>query len=145
MSSVRWNLIGIAVLVATFVLLSAPVSAGLILQGDSGYSGIASYGNNFHFTPFTPASELSNSYVFSGAAMTSYASDSASGSPAMMYGYALPGSLPTTSSLFSQTMANYYTNPPVPITDPAPADFTVPGISNADTYYYTIPGCTGSG
>ncbi len=60
MSSERWNLVGIAALMVTFVLLSVPVSAGLILPGDQGYGGIASYGNNFHFTPFTPASELSN-------------------------------------------------------------------------------------
>jgi len=144
MSSEKLTIAAAAILVSV-VLLAIPVSAGLILSGDSGYSGIASYGNNFHFTPFTPASSLSNSYVFSGNAMSAYAADSAAGTPGLMYGYALPGSLPQTGSLFSQAMANYYTNPPVPIVNPAPADFTVPGISNADTYYYAIPGCTGSG
>jgi hypothetical protein len=145
MSLEKMNLIGFAALIASLVLLSVPVSAGIILSGDPGYSGIPSYGNTFHFTPFTPASALSNSYVFSGDAITSYASDAAAGNPGLMYGYALPGSLPQTGSLFSQAMANYHTNPPLPIANPAPADFNVPGISNADTYYYAIPGCTGAG
>ena len=145
MSIKRTNLIGAASIVLSVVLLSIPVSAGIIITGDPGYSGIASYGNGVHFTPFTSASALSNSYVFSGNAMSAYATDAAAGTPGLMYGYALPGSLPRTGSLFSQVMANYYTNPPVPITNPAPADFNVPGISNADTYYYAIPGCTGSG
>jgi hypothetical protein len=145
MSSEKMNLIGFGALIASLVLLSVPVSAGIIIPGDSGYSGIASYGNNFHFTPFTQASALSNSYVFSGNAITAYAGDAAAGNPGLMYGYALPSSLPQTGSLFSQAIAHYYTNPPLPIANPAPADFTVPGISNADTYYYAIPGCTGSG
>lgn len=139
------KLIGIGALLTVLVLFSAPVSAGFTISGDPGYTGIASYGNNFHFTPFTPSSELSNSYVFSGNALNAYTSDAAAGTPGLMYGYALPSSLPKAGSLFSQVMANYYTNPPLPIANPAPADFTVPGISNADTYYYAIPGCTGSG
>jgi hypothetical protein len=145
MSLEKMNLIGFATLIASLVLLSVPVSAGIIITGDPGYSGIASYGNTFHFTPFTPASALSNSYVFSGDAITSYATDAAAGNPGLMYGYALPSSLPKASSLFSQAMANYYPNPTLPIANPAPADFNVPGISNADTYYYAIPGCTGAG
>jgi hypothetical protein len=145
MSLEKMNLIGFAVLFASLAVLSVPVSAGIIIPGDPGYSGIASYGDTFHFTPFTPASALLNSYVFSGGAITSYANDAAAGNPGLMYGYALPSSLPRTGSLFSQAMENYYTNSPLPIANPAPADFNVPGISNADTYYYRIPGCTGAG
>jgi hypothetical protein len=143
MSTEKVKMIGAAAILVSVILLSVPVSAGITISGDSGYSGIASYGNNFHFTPFTPASALSNSYMLSGNAISAFAADSASGTPGLMYGYAFPGSHPQTGSLFSQAMVNYYTNPPVPITNPAPADFNVPGISNADTYYYAIPGCTG--
>ncbi|HVP94132.1 MAG TPA: hypothetical protein VMS89_03055 [Methanoregulaceae archaeon] len=144
MSSEKRNLIGGAAFLVSLVLFVVPVSAGIVIPGDPGYSGIASYGNNFHFTPFTPAAQLSNSYAFSRNAITAYNSDATSGIPGLMYGYALPGSLPQTGSLFSQAMANYYTNPQ-PLTNPTPADFVVPGISDADTYYYAIPGCSGSG
>jgi hypothetical protein len=129
-----------ALILIVFAMGAAPVSAGLIIPADPGYSGIPSFGNSFHFTPFTSSSELSQSYVFSGDAISSYSNDLATGSVAMMYGYALPGTEPKAGSLFSQAMMNYYTNQPLPIANPSPSDFTVPGMSNADTYYYYIPG-----
>jgi hypothetical protein len=143
MSSRNHTIILLTALLAVLVLPSWPVSAGLIIPADTGYSGIASYGNGFHFTPFTPASELSRSYVFSGDAIIAYSHDLSQGSVGLMYGYALPGTLPKTNNLFAQAMTNYYANPPVPIANPAPSDFIVPSISNADTYYYSNPGGCG--